>query len=101
MARANPRATRRATNSRLFWPRAVPVNVQYLPFQEAPGVDHDRHEELTLPLREAETSARRHHPADADAVERRIVRVFVRHRNSSMTRGCGAERPPPPRDPTT
>ena len=25
-----------------------------LPFQEAPGVDHDRHEELTLPLRQAE-----------------------------------------------
>ena len=27
-----------------------------LPFQEAPGVDHDRHEELTLPLREAEVT---------------------------------------------
>src|SRR5712691_606891 len=72
-----------------------------LPFQEAPGVDHDRHEELTLPLREADDIPEPHHPADADAVERRVVRVLVRHRNSSMTRGCGAERPPPPRDPTT
>ena len=27
-----------------------------LPFQEAPGVDHDGHEELTLPSREAEVS---------------------------------------------
>jgi len=72
-----------------------------LPFQEAPGVDHDRHEELTLPLREADDIPEAHHPADAYAVERRAVRVFVRHRNSSTTRGCGAERPPPPRDPTT
>ena len=29
------------------------------------------------------------------------MRVFVRHRNSSRTRGCGADRRPPPRDPTT
>ena len=32
--------------------RAVPVNAAVLPFQEAPGVDQDGHEELTLALRE-------------------------------------------------
>ena len=71
-----------------------------LPFEEAPGVDHDRHEELTLPLREAELP-KACDAARIDAIERRVVRVFVRHRNSSMTRGCGAERPPPPREATT
>ena len=34
-----------------------------LPFQEAPGVDHHGHEELTLPLREAEVR-KACHPAD-------------------------------------
>src|SRR5947208_14559358 len=29
MARANPRASSLAMNSRLFWPRTVPVNTQY------------------------------------------------------------------------
>jgi hypothetical protein len=99
MALANPRATRRATNSRLFWPRGA-GEPAVLSFQEAPGVDHDGHEELTLPLREAEITEGTH-PAHADAVERRVPRVFVRHRNSSTTRGCGWERPLPPRDPTT
>ena len=71
-----------------------------LPFEEAPGVDHHGHEELTLPLREAELP-KACDPAHVDAIEPRIVRVFVRHRNSSMTRGCGPERPPPPREATT
>ena len=38
-------------NSRLFWPRTVPVKAQVLPLQEAAGVDHHGHEELPLPLR--------------------------------------------------
>ena len=46
MARANPRATRRATNSRLFWPRAVPGELAVLALQEASGVDHDGDKEL-------------------------------------------------------
>jgi len=70
-----------------------------LSFQKAPGVDHHRHEELTLPSSKAERSEA-DHTADRDAVEHRIVRVFVRNKNSSMTRGCGPERPPPPREAT-
>ena len=72
-----------------------------LPFQKAPGVDHHGHEELTLPLREAEVRAGRSRGSMLTLSNVAVVRVFVRHRNSSMTRGCGAERPPPPRDPTT
>ena len=37
-----------------------------LQFQEAAGVDHHGHDELTLPLREAEVCEARH-PADTDA----------------------------------
>ena len=87
-------------NSRLFWPRDSAAEGAVLPLQKAARVDHHGHEELPLPLREAE-AAQGVHTALGDAVVRPIARVFVRHRNSSMTRGCGAERPPPPRDPTT
>jgi hypothetical protein len=71
-----------------------------LPLQKASGVDHDSHEELALSQRQA-VLTEGGDAADADAVEGPVGRVFVRHRNSSTTRGCGAERPPPPRDPTT
>ena len=70
-----------------------------LPLQKAAGVDHDLHEELALPLRETEAGQR----VDAslgDAVVDVVGWVFVRHRNSSIRRGCGLERPLPPREPT-
>ena len=71
-----------------------------LPLQKTSGVDHDGHEELTLPQRQA-VVAQSGHAADADAVEGPVGRVFVRHRNSSIPRGRGPERPPPPREATT
>ena len=71
-----------------------------LPLQKTSGVDHDRHQELTLPQRQAGL-AKGGHSADADAVEGPVGRVFVRHRNSSIPRGRGPERPPPPREATT
>ena len=87
-------------NSRLFWPRTVPVKAQYCRSRKAAGVDHHGHEELALPLREAE-AGQGVHAGLGDAVVDVVGRVFVRHRNSSMPRGCGPDRPPPPRDPTT
>jgi hypothetical protein len=71
-----------------------------LPLQKTSGVDHDRHQELTLPLRKA-VVAQSAHATDADAVEGPVGRVFVRHRNSSIPRGRGPDRPPPPREATT
>jgi hypothetical protein len=71
-----------------------------LSLEEAAGVHHDRHEELALALREAE-ARESIHAALADAVEGWIARVSVHHRKSSMMRGCGRGRPPPPRDATT
>ena len=70
-----------------------------LPFQKAPGVDHDGHQELTLPLGPA-VRAEGADTGDADTVERPVWRVFVFHRNSSIPRGCGPEPPPLPREPT-
>lgn len=71
-----------------------------LAFQEAAGVNHDSDEELTLPLGEAEAGEGVHAPF-AHAVECWNAWVLVHHRKSSMMRGCGRERPPLPRDPTT
>ena len=72
-----------------------------LPLQEAAGVDHHGHEELPLPLGEAE-AAQGVHAGLGDTVVDVVGRVFVRHRNSSIPRGCGPDRPPPlPREPTT
>ena len=72
-----------------------------LPLQETAGVDHHGHEELPLPLGETE-AAQGVHAGLGDAVVDVVGRVFVRHRNSSIPRGCGPERPPPPpREPTT
>ena len=71
-----------------------------LALQKASRVDHDGHEELTLTQRQA-VLAQSGHAADADAVEGSVRRVFVRHRNSSIPRGRGPERPPPPREATT
>jgi hypothetical protein len=63
-------------------------------------VDHDGDEELALAWGEAELREGGHAPF-APAVEYPIARVFMLHRKSSMMRGCGRERPPPLRDPTT
>jgi hypothetical protein len=72
-----------------------------LTLQKAAGVDHHGDEELSRPLREPEARQRRH-TILGHAVERAVGRIFVRrHRNSSMPRGRGTARPPPPRDPTT
>jgi hypothetical protein len=71
-----------------------------LPLQEAAGVDHHGHQELALPLRET----KRAEDIDArsgDAVVEVVRRVFVAHRNSSIPRGCGPDRPRPPLDPRT
>jgi hypothetical protein len=71
-----------------------------LPLQKTSGVDHDGDEELALALRQT-VVAQSGHSADADAVQRSVGRVVVRHRNSSIPRGCGPERPPRPREATT
>ena len=55
---------------------------------------------LTLARRQV-VVAQSGHAADADAVEGPVGRIFVRHRNSSIPRGRGPERPPPPREATT
>jgi hypothetical protein len=40
------------------------------------------------------------HARPGDAVVDIVKGVFVPHRNSSIQRGCGPERPLPPREPT-
>jgi hypothetical protein len=77
-----------------------PGKLAVLPLQKTSGMNHDGHDELALPLRQA-VLAQSGHAADADAVEARAGRIFVRHRNSSIPRGRGPERPPPPREATT
>jgi hypothetical protein len=63
-----------------------------LPLEKTSGVDHDGHQELALPQRHT-VLAQSGHPADADAVEGSVGRVFVGHRNSSIPRGRGPDRP--------
>ena len=43
-------------NSRLFWPRTVPVKVQYCRSRKQPEWTITGHEELALPLREADAA---------------------------------------------
>jgi hypothetical protein len=50
-----------------------------LPLQKTSGVDHDGHQEFTLPQRQAEV-AQGGHAADTDAVEGPAGRIFVRAR---------------------
>src|SRR4051812_17976127 len=71
-----------------------------LPLQKTSRVDHDGHEELALPQRQA-VLAKSGYAGDAYAVEGPVRRIFVRHRNSSIPRGRGPDRPPPPREATT
>src|SRR5262249_4904327 len=70
-----------------------------LPLKKTSGVDHDGHQELALPQCQA-ALPKSGHAADADAVEGPVGRIFVRHRNSSIPRGWGPERPPRPREAT-
>src|SRR5262245_13375230 len=70
-----------------------------LALQKTSRVDHDGYQELALPQRQA-VLAKSGHAADADAVEGPVGRIFARHRNSSIPRGRGPERPPRPRDAT-
>jgi hypothetical protein len=70
-----------------------------LALQKTSRVNHDGHQELTLSQRQT-VLAQSRYPADADAVECSVGRIVVRHRNSSIPRGRGPERPPP-REATT
>jgi hypothetical protein len=64
------------------------------------AMDHDGHEELALSLDQA-IVAQGGHASNADAVESPVGRILMRHRNSSIPRGRGPERPPLPREATT
>jgi hypothetical protein len=81
-------------------PHPRPARSRLVPRRRNPGSRSSRCRSGFASQRKA-VLAQSRHAADDDAVEGPVGRIFVCHRNSSIPRGRGPERPPPPRDATT